>query len=153
MKKVLFAALLYASIIGCQKEETFPKEPVIETISFRITGDLLAEWVFSFTDGDGNLGSDSPMDSNYFQTLHISSPRFSNPDSTLELAGERLPKINTSGLSKGVEGEITRFIELDLYDFRSVDTVYFTAFVVDQSGNKSGVIQTPRFTLDPTIIY
>lgn len=150
MKRILLSALLFVAIIGCEKEKTFPNEPIIETVSFGISGDS-AKWVFSFTDGNGDLGSDSDADTNYFQSLHLSTPLFS--DSVLVLAGERLPKINTSGISKGIEGEITRFIELDLYNLRRGDTIFFSAYVVDQSGNRSEAIRTPRFTLNPTIFY
>jgi len=153
MKKigvVLFATFL---IYSCEKEKTFPKEPVLETVSFNIKSEFLAEWTFSFTDGDGDLGSDFESDTNYFQKLHLKSPSTFPTDSVLVLAGERLPKINTSGLNKGVEGDITRFIELDFYNLKPTDTVYFSTSVIDQSGRRSNEIRTPRFTLNPTIIY
>ena len=114
MKKILIIGLLFTILYGCRKENNFPDEPIIKTVSFDVTSDLIASWVFSFTDGNGDLGSDNDLDTNYFQTLHISSPTL---DTSIVLAGERLPKINTSGINKGVEGEITRFIELDFYQF------------------------------------
>tara|TARA_R110002049_G_scaffold288033_3_gene470343 strand:- start:1201 stop:1668 length:468 start_codon:yes stop_codon:yes gene_type:complete len=153
MKNTILIALIFISILGCDKDKIFPDEPIIETLSFRIKGDTLGEWVFSFTDGDGDLGSEVDSDTNYFQKLHLRKP--SNPlvDSVLVLSGERLPKINTSGIGKGIEGEITRFIELDLYDLQQGDTIYFSTYVVDQSGKRSNEIRTPRFTLNPTIFY
>lgn len=150
MKKVFFIAAFVLVVTGCRKEESFPDEPVIETVSFRISGDTLAEWVFSFTDGDGNLGSDNDADTNYFQSLYLSSPTI---DTAYQLGAERIPKINTSGITKGIEGEITKFIELDLFSFTPTDTVYFTAKVIDQAGNSSNEIRTPRFTLNPTVVY
>ena len=62
---------------ACLKPESYPIEPAIEFVSFTPTNDI-AELVFSFTDGDGDIGLDindtlSPYNpgSLYYHNVHL----------------------------------------------------------------------------------
>lgn len=146
-KKSLFAALVVLFASSCKEELDFPLEPIIKTKSFNIEGDSIAYWVFSFTDGDGDLGS-SDTSKNFFPKLH-----YINGDSTRALENASLPKINTSGKTKSIEGEITQTIELDFFLLKSTDTVYISAFVKDQAGRTSNEIKTPIFKIKPVVYF
>ncbi len=144
---VLISIVLFAS--SCKEELDFPLEPILKSKSFTIVGDsaLKAFWIFSFTDGDGDLGSDDTT-KNFFPKIH-----YINGDSTKPLTSASLPKINTSGKTKSIEGEITQTIEIDFFELKATDTVYISATVIDQSGKISNEIKTPIFKIKPVIYF
>jgi len=147
MKKLIVAASLFAVLFGCKDDPEFPNVPQIETVSFQII-DGEALWKFSFKDGDGDLGSNDAEVTNFFQSMVNLSL-----DTTIPSIRETIPAIEIVGGSKGIEGEITKTIYLSQYQEYKSDTIYFTAFLIDNAGNESNTIRTPAFRINPTVIF
>jgi hypothetical protein len=165
-KKALLAsacALLFAS---CLKREEFPPQPVIEYKDFIKYGNDSAEFIFKFTDGDGDIGL---TESDTFGNFAPNAPYYYNfsmtyfykdgsgnfqpydaIDSTPAVMdtlknGYRIPYITPEGQNKVLDGEIrvkllAPYIPIFDKNFK------FDAFIYDRSLNKSNVISTPELT-------
>lgn len=115
--RFFFVVLLFAAILACSRPPEFPKEPVIEYIGLsnnRIVQSRAAtipldtiEIMFSFTDGDGDLGSADSIN----VILTDSRDGFEHVFKVSEI-----PKL---GSGSGIQGKIA--IRLT----NSVDTRYF----------------------------
>lgn len=152
-------ALLLAAFSGCTPDPVFPAEPSLVFKEFidHPNSDSL-EVVFSFTDGDGDIGvSLIDPDTNMVLTLYdwkasaatyvtVDDPSTSNPNDSIYYP-YRIPKL-TAGQS-GLEGDIYVTITKTSLIANGKDTIQFSAFLLDQSHNRSATVRTDEIILHP----
>ncbi len=158
----LFALLTGSSIFQyCIKPPDYPNEPVIAFKSqtknlLRQTGLGTPDSVlitFSFTDGDGDLGSEN----NELPDIFITDSR----DSVTK-PPYSIPFIGSQGTGNGISGEVSIALPttcciyfppgsefpLTCLDVPiAFDTLFYTIYIKDRAGNKSNVIQTEVISL------
>lgn len=146
---ILFAA---SSIVmgACKQEQLFPDEPMLAFKEYQYNGTDTLNTVFSFTDGDGDIGVEpTGNDYNMMLTLYykdqngefqVARPGVSQTDSITYTY--RIPELPDG--RNGLEGDIYLVVNSALIPY---DTIQFNAFIVDQTNHKSAVIRTPEFGL------
>lgn len=142
---------MFLILQSCFKIETYPPEPEVSLIDFVFIDsvDALGNEVrngtlhFSFVDGDGDIGFDttSPQQN----TIFIEKYKFIDGELTkLDLIvplNFYVPKFSSTGNNKALKGEI--YVN-DLNETKPFngDTIMYTYYIVDRSGNKSNVDST-----------
>ncbi len=144
------ASLVCASFIfGCVTPPEYPKEPFIEFIS--LSKDTMLRGIsvdqafvtFSFTDGDGDIGSRDSLD------LYLTD----NRDGTV--LRNRIPFVPELGSTNGIKGEITVKINStccifpdpflngceDVLPSFPYDQVRYSIYITDRAKNKSNVLE------------
>jgi len=120
MKMYFFGILILTlGIAGCKKPETFPPEPVIKFKEFRQEASGGAVLIFSFTDGDGDVGLDNgdtlaPFDkgSLFHYNLWCDYYEYQNEEwKKIELPEDaaffyRVPKVEPTGQNPALNGEL-----------------------------------------------
>jgi hypothetical protein len=141
--------VLFFLLSSCQKQETYPLEPIIAFNSFTVYQDS-AILSLDFTDGDGNIGltnADSlkPYDSNLFLTYYEKQKGvFKKIELPLPF-NYRIPLINKSGKEKPLKGTISVNITPTFYNpFSKFDTLKFDVIIKDRALNISNTISTPE---------
>lgn len=145
-----------ALLIGCTNPPDYPIEPKIEFLS--LTKDTLRRGAgtedttfvtFSFTDGDGDIGSDDSLQ------LNVKDNRIST------ITPLKIPFVPELGASNGIKGEITARLfttccifpdplldpcndEMASYPY---DQVIYDIYITDRAGHQSNTIQ-----VDPIFI-
>jgi hypothetical protein len=147
--------VVMASFSACIKAPNFPKEPEIEFVSISKTvffqntvfRDSLII-VFSFTDGDGDLGDDSELN------LYMTDSRF--PDSPQRF---RIPFIPQEGVGNGISGEVSMKVETSCCIYPDLtppcqvnpqhptNNFYYSFQIDDRAGNKSNIIRSPDLVM------
>jgi hypothetical protein len=155
---ILWLAILSGLLIaGCSTPPDYPNEPVIEYL--RMNKSAIAQGnqnaqpdtlkiTFGFTDGDGNLSSESDS-----MDVFLTDSR-DGFETTF-----KLPVLPTQGVGNGISGEITVKIPNTPFqicctypngapaclpnDQFPTDEFYFTIQLRDRAGNLSNTIQTP----------
>ncbi len=154
----LFLILLNA----CTKEEVFPIEPAISFISLTKKASSSAiddKGILKifFTDGDGDLGLDTydtlaPFDKssvyyyNYFIKLFEKQHKTWVEVNTPMVLNARIPRLNSSGNSKSIKGEIELEVYINNYT-SPYDTIRFEASICDRALHISNVITTPELVI------
>lgn len=144
------AILSFFLINGCTPKPDFPDEPRISFVSLSknifdqsILFDDTIQVQLTFTDGDGDLGSDDSL------AVFISDSR----DDQM-IPSYKIPFIPPQGTGNGISG--TMFINLPpsccLYDDGTVpctpnpaqptDTLTYKIYIKDRKGNSSNLIET-----------
>ena len=141
---------------GCINAPKYPIEPVIEfsgmTRNTMKQGDINTDSLtvfFTFTDGDGDLGSDDTM------SIFLIDTRDNN-----ENIKYQIPFLPEAGASKGISGEVSFTLFSTCCIFADpfippctananepLDTVKYELYIVDRAGHKSNIIE-----LDPVIL-
>jgi len=157
MKKsgIIFSVILLF-LTGCGEEISYPDTPEINFSDFYLyitenelgSQTLTGNLVFSFTDGDGNVGLGEVEDSTTLllpDTLiyDLFLQTYSKNNGVFEAVSEddgglskyRLPYIDKSPLN----GTITVELEYPLIVF---DTVFYTFFIYDRDHNRSNIDST-----------
>lgn len=144
---------LFAGVMGvsCTPDPVYPDEPIITFKEFQYNGTDTLRAVFSFTDGDGDIGvAPTGNDSNMVLTLYYKAP-----DGTFKVARPgvsltdsiyytyRIPELPEG--QRGLEGDIYLVVNPQ---FMLYDTIQFNAFLLDQTGHKSAVVRTPETVLN-----
>lgn len=147
LKNFIPLLLIGATFGACTPDPVFPDEPVLKFKEFIYNGSDTLKAVFSFTDGDGDIGvSPTGNDSNMVLTLyykgpdglfHVARPGASTTDSIYY--NYRIPDLPEG--QSGLEGDIYLVVNPQ---FMLYDTIQFNAFMLDQSRNKSNVVRTPE---------
>jgi len=159
---ILFAG--WVLFFSCRKIESYPEIPFIEFKSFTLqdTVDLLGnpgkagELVFSFVDGDGDIGLPQPdptstdtTNYNLFFTLYekLDGEFIKVDEDDLETPiNYRIPFIEMEGQNKTLKGEI----QVDfIYLIIKYDTIKYEFYLVDRALNQSNVETTPEIPLTP----
>ena len=152
-QSIIFLVLL--TLGACIKAPDYPIEPVIELLG--ITSDTMIQdnfnsdstiVVISFTDGDGDIGSDNNL--NVFVTDlrdNFVSDQY------------RIPRLDKPGSSNGISGElsITLYTTCCTYPNGAppcepssqfpTNTLSYEIYMLDQAGHKSNIIRTPPIIL------
>ena len=140
---------------GCLQVETLPPEPSVEFVSVTQLTDS-ASLVFSFKDGDGDIGLD-PNDTTgqfapgqtFFHNLFVEYFEKQNgvwQQINLQLPYRyRIPVITPTGQNKSLEGEISIALAPFPTDpFSRFDTVKYSIQLADRALHLSNVVETPE---------
>ncbi|MEW6468066.1 MAG: hypothetical protein AB1458_04040 [Bacteroidota bacterium] len=152
IKIALFTAAA-AAFGSCVREEQFPIEPHITYKSFTNHGDGSATIVFSFTDGDGDIGiEEGETGSNFFLYYYYKDANnnfvpYDNPmtqvQDTLTRAYAVSPiyHVNPGKKKKSSKGEIQVLLNPPV--FGAPETFKFACLLVDRAGRQSNLELTP----------
>ena len=153
IKILLLNCCIITLITACLRPPDFPIEPEIEFISFSKSTLVQGFFndttvvVFSFTDGDGDLGSDT------VQNVFIEDNR---TGFEVEFT---IPTIPSQGNNNGISGEISIEIYSDCCILPDnpfpcqpsttfpTDTLTYDIYIIDQAGNQSNTITTSPLVL------
>jgi len=158
---ILFAG--WVLFFSCRKIESYPEIPFIEFKSFTLqdTVDLLGnpgkvgELVFSFVDGDGDIGFDSTATDttsiyDLFFTLYekLDGEFLKVDEDDLETPlNYRIPFIEMEGQNKTLKGEIqVDFFYIKIFLIK-YDTIKYEFYIIDRALHKSNVETTPEIPL------
>lgn len=136
-------------LCSCKPEQVFPDEPTLTFKEFRYNGSDTLNTVFSFTDGDGDIGV-APIgnDNNMILTLYYKDQNGEFQVALLPASTDtirypyRVPDLPEG--QNGLEGDIYLVVNSALIPY---DTIQFAAYIVDQTNHKSPVIRTPEIGL------
>jgi hypothetical protein len=176
---ILLVFILSVGAISCRKTEEFPVEPHIEFKEIiKNTNsqgkDTSIALVFTFTDGDGDIGfhqneTGDPYTGDFFYNLHIdyqeknSSGQFVpvliptlvdsvTPDGEIipiikDMPVQfkyRLPYLVPSGKNKAIKGDIS--VDINTFGFSPVSRLIF--YIYDRALNKSNTEITTEFSVN-----
>ncbi len=160
---ILFSG--WVLFFSCRKIESYPVIPSIKFKSFtlRDTVDDLNNpvirggLVFSFVDGDGDIGLPQPDSTltdttnyNLFFTLYEKlDGEFAKVDED-DLAtplNYRIPFIEIEGQNKTLKGEIQVDFDYNIIFLLKYDTIKYEFYLVDRALNQSNVETTPEIPL------
>ncbi len=152
MYRLLFLFVVLTFIFGCVEPPDYPVEPEIKFVSmskqYLKQGSQNEDTLFvqfSFTDGDGDLGSDGEQE----------SPNVFLIDSRDGFEGNtyKLPMVPTEGAGNGISGtvDLKLYTSCCLFDdgtgpcglsaSKTQDTLYYTLYIEDRAGHKSNEIE------------
>ena len=154
-------------VVACLKPVTYPIEPIIEYVGFESYSDT-GKIVFSFTDGDGNIGLDQNIltalfnpGSFYYYNLYINYYEMMDGEwvrATSDPTGEnsvfadtitfsyRVEDLTPTGQNKALRGNME--ITLEPYFFNPTsnhnDTIKYTILLIDRDLNHSNTLSSPK---------
>ncbi len=175
----MLALFITVGVLSCRKKEEFPAEPHIEFKELiKNTNsqgkDTSIALVFTFTDGDGDIGflkeeSGPPFTGEFSYNLHVDYQRKNSngqfeqvfvptlvdsiaPDGTViqiikNLPVQfkyRLPFLEPPGKNKAIKGDIS--VDMSTFGFSPVSRLEF--YIYDRALNKSNVEFTPEFSVN-----
>ena len=159
--KILFliTLLFLTTFTACMKKEVYPNEPIIKFQEFKRFNNDSAWFIFTFTDGDGDIGlktsdTTSPFNikGDYYYNFHLQyhekqNGKFIQPDQSIPFS-YRIPYITPEAKNKALEGEVIVRIPFSYFDFSSSnDTIKYSAFIYDRALHKSNVIETTEMVV------
>ena len=150
MKKFIPCLLVLSiglfSLVSCSDEETFPVTPAISFKSLEkfqsLSGLDSLVLTFSFTDGDGDIGSaasDTFGRDVYARLFERNSGVFEEAPLGAPLE-YRVPYLEPRGNNSSLKGDIR--ISIDYNIQRPNDTIYYKVLLEDRAGNRSNEITT-----------
>lgn len=165
--KILLPIFMLAILVSsCLKRKEYPPNPIIEFKEFAKYGTDSANFAFTFTDGDGDIGLDQddtignfapgqPYYYNFIMTYYYKDasgnfvPFDANPATpavmdTLQYR-YRIPDITPEGQNKVLDGEMRIKLLAPYYGIGHQEFKY-EAYIYDRSLQKSNVIITPVLT-------
>lgn len=166
LKTTLAVMVTAMALTSCLKRKDYPPTPVIEYTDFIKYGSDSAEFIFHFTDGDGDVGLSEGDTTgefsrgkrtyyNLIMTYYFkdTSGNFvpfdrkpSSPDTLDTLVyAYRIPDITPIGQNKVLDGEMRVRLMNPYFDSRH-RAFRYDAYIYDRSLKKSNVIQTPELT-------
>jgi hypothetical protein len=141
---VVFVILLFG--LSCIKKKEYDNVPAIKMLDYKVFSHQgiadSAYITFSFTDGDGDLGTKDSNSMSMFLKYYedqgsgfVYLPQF---DRSIYL-----PKLTSDGNNKGIEGTITQIIKpAPIFNIFTVYPYKWEVYVVDRAGNISNVVET-----------
>ena len=159
------AVFLITLLFSCTKKQEYPIEPEIGFKYFVVkdTVDKLqnpikeVHLVFSFTDGDGDIGLSQgdtlfPFDKAGGHYYNLISTYYEKQNGTFnevaqnsELSNYRIPVLQDLAIKKSIRGDIE--VKRDLY-FPNSDTIKYDFFIYDRALHKSNTISSPEIILN-----
>lgn len=134
------------SLASCSDEETYPVTPVIAFKSLEkyqsLSGLDSLVLTFSFTDGDGDIGSaasDTFGRDVYARLFERNNGVFEEAPLSAPLE-YRVPYLEPRGNNSSLKGDIR--INIDYNILRPNDTIYYKVALEDRAGNRSNEIST-----------
>ena len=150
LRYIIIFAFTGSILVSCKPEQVFPDEPMLSFKEYQYNGADTLKTVFSFTDGDGDIGvAPTGNDINMMLTLYykdqngefqVARPGISTTDSITYPF--RIPELPDG--QNGLEGDIYLIVNSAFIQY---DVIQFNAYIVDQTNHKSSVIRTPEFAL------
>ncbi|GAB4301085.1 MAG: hypothetical protein Kow0068_24140 [Marinilabiliales bacterium] len=155
---------------ACKKPVKYPDTPSITHESFEIIDsvDLLGQnmkygiLLFSFIDGDGDIGLNSddtlpPFDTSsvYYNNLFIKMYEYKNDtlrivDLETPLNFRIRPRFESTGQNKTLKGKIKVKLEYNIVFLKSYDTIKYEYYILDRAHNQSNTQQSNLIILpDP----
>lgn len=154
----IYFFLLFAILVSCTQPPDYPPEPVIEfsrlSRNFMDQGTGLEDSLivtFSYTDGDGDLGSMNDSLDVFFTDIRID---------VIEIP-YKLPFVPLQGTGNGISGEISIQIPTSCCIFPNnvpppcntlasfpQDTLVYEIYIKDRAGNESNRILTSDILLN-----
>jgi hypothetical protein len=169
MKKLFYlGAFIVVALGSCVEAPQYPIEPSIDFIS--VSRDTISpsdsiSFNISFTDGDGDLGSDEDVAVNPNDTLcrifvdsllcdqvsgkYMAYSLLALDNRTINnircIKTSRIPFIPAKGSSKAISGDIT-FVtpRISCIPGKVVDTLSYLIIIRDRAGHCSNVVKTPN---------
>ena len=140
---------------ACMKETSYPVEPQITFESFGViksTGefpyDSIGVLLFSFVDGDGDVGKLNDDDSTLnviVNTFQLENNQFVHKENVK--FSSRLPDLPRSENQDYLKGTIQNNLSFHTLFSAVLDTIKFEVYIIDQAGNESNTIEVPTFIL------
>ena len=154
----LVLVLVLAAFQSCIKPKTYPEEPIIEFKSFTAMNDS-ARIIFSFTDGNGDIGLGEnevqpPYDTSskfynnvfirYYEKVNGSFQQGVNADGDPIEFTYRTKLITPTGKNKALKGDIIIYLVPLYYNPFSPnsDTIKFDIQMADRSLHLSNVVES-----------
>ncbi|HWB63633.1 MAG TPA: hypothetical protein VG603_09005 [Chitinophagales bacterium] len=129
---------------SCKKEEAISTTPVIKFVSIApnpaVKYQDTVKIVIAYTDGDGDLGENSPDVKNLFVT-----------DSRNNVTSQfRISQLAPSGSNIIIEGNLDIILSPQGFvdDNDATETATYSIYVVDRAGNKSNTVQTSPLVIN-----
>lgn len=174
MRQLLFlCVLIVTTFAACIQPPDYPDAPVIEFVGFnqpsisqglRPTDIDSLVVIFSFTDGDGDLGNEADARDEDGRPLFDVFMTDSRTGNVIEQ--NRIPFIPEQGAGNGISGEVSITISnvtasfCCLYDDKdgsdpctinnifTRDTFYYSIQILDRAGNESNIIDTAPIIIE-----
>ena len=148
MKKVFvscfFIATFGALYLSSCKKDSYSKVPVIKFISMTpnpaIKYQDTIKMVISYTDGDGDLGENTPDAKNLFVT-----------DNRNKVTSQfRIPQLAPDNANIIIHGNLDVILSPQGFidDNNETETAEYSIYVKDRAGNQSNIIQTNTLTIN-----
>jgi hypothetical protein len=142
---VVAVMFVFAALIpSCKKEQPISNVPSITFNSISPNPAIkyvdTITIVISYTDGDGDLGVDSPDVKNMFVT-----------DSRNNVTSSfRIRQLAPSGSNIAIEGKLDIVLPAQIFvnDNDTTETATFSVYVVDRAGHKSNMVQTTPLVIN-----
>ncbi len=174
----IYSFIILVAVAGCRKTQEFPDEPVIEFKEIRKNADASGKdtsvsLVFSFTDGDGDLGfqrneTGPPFVGEFYYNVicnlqqklngQFVAVTYPSVDTTITSNGDtiyvpvnkpvqynyRLPFLEPSSKNKAIKGQVA----VDINTFGLPPSSRFEFYIYDRALHKSNVAQSSEFTVN-----
>ncbi|OFX89932.1 MAG: hypothetical protein A2W99_08790 [Bacteroidetes bacterium GWF2_33_16] len=147
---ILLAFSVIILFISCEKVEEFSVVPKVKYKDFYLTSGIegmsiaTGNLVFSFVDGDGDIGNfNNPDENNDADSLNMFiTGSYKNGSDFIPFYTNslNLPYIEEGVYRKTVKGDIN--IEIDL-TIQTPDTLMYSFYLIDRAGHKSNTETTP----------
>jgi hypothetical protein len=145
---VAFLALVYSA---CVKKKVYPQEPQIDYKDFHVIAADSAQLTITFSDGDGDIGSDGTQNMfiNYYYKDSITGKYtgYYNPtiNDTVRF-NYTIKKPADSYQGKSISGEISVVIK-EFRHSKKAKNLKYTIYIKDEAGHKSNLLSTPELTV------
>lgn len=151
LKIALVFGLLPVVLSSCMNKDAFPLQPVIKYKDFvQMEGDS-ARLIFSFTDGDGDLGvhEGDTLQSIFLKYFEKVKGQWTEPLATDVAFSYSIPYVTPTGRNKSIEGdmEVMIYPYFNPFPFEEFDAIKYQFYIVDRAGNKSNVVETPEIVI------
>lgn len=151
LAKILLIPVLPTIVVGCLKDDEFSVVPDLSFKSFKTYSangiDIdSAKFTFSFTDGDGDIGSSDTTVVNCFMNY------YEEDGDTLKffpafVREYRLPSLTPNAKDQSIEGEVSLTIKPAPIFNPATDSAYqWRCYLVDRAGNESNEVLTPIYS-------
>lgn len=147
---IVVVVLLVIFFASCEKTEEYSEIPEINYKDFYLTSGVegmsiaTANLVFSFVDGDGDIGNfNNPDDENDSDSLNMfifGSYRNGSDFVPFYTNSLNLPFVEGGVYRKSIQGDIK--IEIDL-TIQTPDTLFYSFYMIDRAGHQSNTETTP----------
>src|SRR5688572_22865673 len=144
---VIFPLMALFFLNSCSDEDTFPITPEIDFKTLEIipnvAGNDSVVLTFTFTDGDGDIGSpeyDTLSRDVYVTFYEMKNGVFVKYDDPNDAFNYRIPFLIPRGNNKSLTGDIR--INIDYNIAQPNDTVYYELYMTDRAKHQSNTIVT-----------
>lgn len=149
ISKIPTFILAMLALSSCIKDENFDVVPVIEFQSFvsfqnEFNATDSAIFIFSFQDGDGDIGSSDSTNFNCFLTYQEKNGAEITNFPNIEPRTYRLPSLTPNAKDKNIEGEISLTLKpAPIFNIATDSAYRYSCYITDRAGNESNTITSP----------